>query len=73
VRTFLCLLLCSLALSGAPPRNPLRVLRVSFWTDARAADAPPLTVKDLTAKLVRTKRASFHFEDLRTPRDPAGA
>ncbi|MCE5306059.1 MAG: hypothetical protein LLG20_00295 [Acidobacteriales bacterium] len=51
MRTFLCLLFCSLALSAAPPRSPLRLLRVSFWTDARAADAPPFTVKDLTAKL----------------------
>jgi hypothetical protein len=51
VRTILCLLLCCLALAAAPPRSPRRVLRVPFWTDARAAGAPPLTAKDLTAKL----------------------
>jgi hypothetical protein len=51
VRTILCLLLCSLALAAAPPKSPRRVLRVPFWTDARAAGAPPLTAKDLKAKL----------------------
>lgn len=45
------MLLCGLALTAAPPKKPRASLRVPFWTDARAAGAPPLTAKELTAKL----------------------
>jgi hypothetical protein len=51
VRIIACLLLCYLALTAAPPKGSRRVLRVPFWTDARASDAPPLAAKDLVAKL----------------------
>ncbi len=66
MRTVLCLLLCSLALSAAPPRSPRRALQVPFWTDARAADAPALTVKDLSAKL---GPAPARVVSLRGPQD----
>jgi hypothetical protein len=51
VRTILCLVLCCVALTGVPPKRARGALRVPFWTDARAAGAPPLTAKELTAKL----------------------
>jgi hypothetical protein len=40
-----------LALSGAPQRPAPAQIRIPFWAEARAADAPALTVRDLTVKL----------------------
>lgn len=51
MRTFLFLLLSLFVLAAAPPKAARGVLRVPFWTDARASEAPPLEAKDLKATL----------------------
>jgi hypothetical protein len=66
VRIILCLLLCYFALAAAPPKNTRGVLRVPFWTDARAEGAPALTAKDLTAKL---DQAAARVISVRGPND----
>ncbi len=67
MRTFFCLLLlCHLAFAAAPPKPARNVLRVPFWTDARASEAPPLAVNDLKATL---GTAPARILSVRSPKD----